>query len=117
MMRKLSLAIAACAALGTGPALAAGEESHITDFAFSFEGPFGKFDQMQLQRGLQVFTEVCSACHGLKHLYFRNLGDEGGPGLPEDQVRAYAANFEVPDDSDDAAPGDTRPGTPADRFP
>lgn len=117
MMRKLSLAIAACAALGTGPALAAGAEGHVTDFAFSFEGPFGKYDQMQLQRGLQVFTEVCSACHGLKHLYFRNLGDEGGPGLPEDQVRAYAANFEVPDDSDDAAPGDTRPGTPADRFP
>ncbi len=117
MMRKLSLAVAACTALGTGPALAAGAEGHVTDFAFSFEGPFGKYDQMQLQRGLQVFTEVCAACHGLKHLYFRNLSDEGGPGLPEDQVRAYAANFEVPDTSDDAAPGDTRPGIPSDRFP
>lgn len=116
-MRKLSLTAATVLALAGGPALAAGGEGHVTDFAFSFEGPFGRYDQMQLQRGLQVFTEVCSACHGIRHLYFRNLGDPGGPALPEDQVRAYAANFEVPDDSDDAAPGDTRPGTPADHFP
>jgi len=117
MIRKFSLVIAACTAMGSGPALAAGEEAHVTDYSFSFEGPFGKYDQMQLQRGLQVFTEVCSACHGLKHLYFRNLSDPGGPGLPEDQVRAYAANFEVPDTSDGAFPGDMRPAILSDHFP
>ncbi|PWE28898.1 cytochrome c1 [Maritimibacter sp. 55A14] len=118
MIRKLSFAALAALGLGAAPALAAGGgEQHIEDFAFSFEGPFGTYDRMQLQRGLQVFTEVCSACHGMKHLYFRNLTDPGGPELPEDQVKAYAAMFQVPDDSDEAAPGDTREGKPADHFP
>ena len=49
---------------------------------FSFEGPFGTYDQMQLQRGLQVYTEVCSACHGLQYVPFRTSGHPGGPGLP-----------------------------------
>ncbi|WP_322626734.1 cytochrome c1 [Paracoccus beibuensis] len=66
---------------------------HIEDIAFSFEGPFGSFDQFQLQRGLQVYTEVCSACHGMKFVPIRTLADEGGPGLPEDQVRAYATDL------------------------
>ena len=83
-------------ALATPAISAGGGDGHIEDVDFSFEGPFGTYDQMQLQRGLQVFTEVCSACHGLKFVPLRTLSDEGGPGLPEDQVRAYAAeNFEV----------------------
>lgn len=92
-------------------------KGHVTDYAFSFEGPFGKYDPMQLQRGLQVFTEVCAACHGLRQVAFRNLGDPGGPQMEPDQVKAFAKLFEVPDDSDEAEPGDTRPGKPADRFP
>ena len=87
----LSLALVPAAGFAAG-----GGEQHIEDFAFSFEGPFGTYDQNQLQRGLQIYTEVCSACHGLKQVAFRTLADEGGPALPEDQVRAYAAeNFEV----------------------
>lgn len=66
---------------------------HVEDVAFSFEGPFGAYDQFQLQRGLQVYTEVCSSCHGMKFVPIRTLADEGGPGLPEDQVRAYAAEL------------------------
>lgn len=66
---------------------------HVEDIDFSFEGPFGSFDQFQLQRGLQVYTEVCSACHGMKFVPIRTLSDEDGPGLPEDQVRAYATNL------------------------
>ncbi|MGR3400622.1 MAG: cytochrome c1 [Paracoccus sp. (in: a-proteobacteria)] len=66
---------------------------HIEDIDFSFEGPFGSFDQFQLQRGLQVYTEVCGACHGMKFVPIRTLADEGGPALPEDQVRAYATNL------------------------
>ncbi len=88
-------------------------EAHIEDISFSFEGPFGKFDQFQLQRGLQVYTEVCSACHGLRYVPLRTLGDEGGPGLPEDQVRAYAANFDITD----AETGEDRPREPTDHFP
>ncbi len=96
-----------------GGAHAAGASGEIEDFDFTFEGPFGKFDQFQLQRGLQVFTEVCSACHGLQYLYFRNLHDEGGPGLPNDQVKAYAKNYFVYDAEID----EDREALPSDRFP
>lgn len=86
---------------------------HIEDISFSFEGPFGSYDQFQLQRGLQVFTEVCSACHGLRYVPLRTLGDPGGPGLPEDQVRAYAANLTILDPET----GEERPRVPTDNFP
>jgi len=114
MFKKLALTAVIALGLGTTGALAAGGgDQHIEDFAFSFEGPFGTYDQMQLQRGLQVYTEICSACHGMKFVAFRTLHDEGGPALPEDQVRAYAEGFEV----FDAALDDFRPATPADKFP
>jgi ubiquinol-cytochrome c reductase cytochrome c1 subunit len=105
--------IAAAIGIGAGAALAAGEEGHVTDYSFSFEGPFGNYDPMQLQRGLQVYTEICSACHGLKYVPFRSLGYEGGPALPEDQVRAYAEFYEVFDSELD----DFRPARPTDHFP
>ena len=109
-----TLALSAVAAFGLATAsYAAGEATHVEDFDFSFEGPFGSFDQNQLQRGLQIYTEVCSACHGLKFVPIRTLSDEGGPKLPEDQVRAYAANFEV----FDAELDDFRPATEKDHFP
>jgi ubiquinol-cytochrome c reductase cytochrome c1 subunit len=92
-------------------------EAETEDFAFSFEGPFGKYEPLQLQRGLQVYTEVCAACHGLRQVAFRNLGDPGGPQMEFDQVKAFANLFEVADTSDDAEPGDTRPAKPADKFP
>ena len=95
MFRNIALIAASALTLTAGGAIAAGEGGHVEDVAFAHEGPFGKFDQFQLQRGLQVFTEVCSACHGLKFVPLRTLSDEGGPGLPEDQVRAYAAQFTV----------------------
>jgi len=112
MFNKIGIATAAVLALSGAPALA-GAEGETEDVAFSFEGPFGKFDQMQLQRGLQVYTEVCANCHGLKYVPLRTLGDEGGPMLPEDQVRAYAKQFEVVDPET----GETRPAKPTDHFP
>lgn len=91
-----------------------GGYGHIEDVDFSFEGPFGTFDQFQLQRGLQVYTEVCSACHGLRYVPIRTLADDGGPGLPEDQVRAYAANLAPVVDPET---GEERPRLPTDHFP
>lgn len=117
MFRKFTLTAATTLALMSGQAMAAEVETEIEDFAFSFEGPFGSFDQMQLQRGLQVYTEICSACHGLELVAFRTLHDEGGPGLPEDQMRAYAEFYEVFDQSLFDGEGDFRPATPADKFP
>ena len=114
MFRKFTLSALAALAVSAGAANAAGDAAHLHDVDFSFEGPFGTFDQMQLQRGLQIYTEVCSACHGLRYVPIRTLADEGGPQLPEDQVRAYASqNFETFDKELD----DTRPATPADHFP
>ena len=113
MFRKIAISAVSALALTTGAAFAAGGGAHVEDFAFSFEGPFGTFEEHQLQRGLQVFTEVCSACHGLKFVPIRSLSDEGGPHLPEDQVRAYAKQFTVVDKET----GEDREAVPADKFP
>lgn len=113
MIRKLTLSALTALGLTAGGALAAGDGGHIEDFAFSFEGPFGTYDRAQLQRGLQIYTEVCSACHGLKFVPLRTLGDEGGPMLPEDQVRAYASGLEIFDPELD----DYRPRAVTDHFP
>lgn len=115
MFKKLVIGAAFSLALAPVAALAAGGgDQHIEDFAFSFEGPFGAFDQNQLQRGLQIYTEVCAACHGLKQVPIRTLSDEGGPHLDPDQVRAYAAeNFTVYDPALD----DDRAAIPTDHFP
>ncbi|HEV8035061.1 cytochrome c1 [Yoonia sp.] len=117
MFRKLSLTAAMALALTAGQATAAEVEIEVIDYDFSFEGPFGSYDQMQLQRGLQVYTEICAACHGLEFVAFRNLSDEGGPGMPEDQMRAYAEFYEIFDQSLFDGEGDFRPATPADKFP
>lgn len=112
MIRQITLSAAVVLGLSS-PALAAGEAPSVTDYDFSFEGPFGTYDQMQLQRGLQVYTEICAACHGLQYVPLRTLHDEGGPGLPEDQVRAYAEFYEVFDPEID----DFRAARPTDHFP
>ena len=96
-MKKLLLSAAVAFSMATTAIAGGGEDTHIEDFDFSFEGPFGKFDQYQLQRGMQVYTEVCSACHGLRHVAFRTLGDDGGSPLAADTVKAYAAAFEFYD--------------------
>ena len=115
MFKKLALAALTALTLASGGAYAAGSyDTKITDFDFSFEGPFGTYDQYQLQRGLQVYTEVCAACHGLKYVPIRSLAEEGGPHFTEDEVRAYAEqNFEVYDEELE----DFRPARPTDHFP
>jgi len=117
MFRKLALTTACALALGAGPALSAGGGGEVTNFDFPFEGPFGSYDTQQLQRGLQIYTEICSACHGMQYLSFRNLSDQGGPELPEEQMRAYAETFEIWDPTLFDGEGDWRPAAPQDRFP
>jgi ubiquinol-cytochrome c reductase cytochrome c1 subunit len=114
MIRKFAVAAVSALALSSGAVLAAGAEKHVEDVAFSFEGPFGTYDPMQLQRGLQVFTEVCSACHGLQYVPIRTLSDPGGPQMPEDQIRAYA---EALNPIIDRETGEERARVPTDHFP
>jgi len=116
MFRKLALTALTAVALAGTPALAAGEGGgHVENIRFSFDGPFGTFDQNQLQRGLQVYTEVCSACHGLRYVPIRTLSDEDGPGIPPDQVRAYIEQNFIEVWDEDLR--DYRPATPNDNFP
>jgi cytochrome c1 len=82
-----------------------------------FAGPFGMFDQAQLQRGFKIYREVCSNCHSLKLLSFRNLADPGGPGFTEAQAAAIAATFKVTDGPNDQGQMYQRPGQIADHFP
>ena len=105
----------ALAALAVAAPVRAAEETHIPGHEWSFEGPFGTFERDELQRGWQVYQEVCSTCHSMKHLAFRSLGDETGPAFPEEQVKAIAASFEVPTLDDDGEPT-LRPATPADKI-
>ncbi len=112
MFRKLVLSVAVSLGMATG-AFAAGAAGYVEDFEFSFEGPFGKYDENQLQRGLQIYTEICAGCHGLQYVPIRTLSDKGGPHLPENQVRAYAEFYEVFDPELD----DFRTARPTDHFP
>jgi len=97
---------------------AAAQEGHATPEikkeAWSFAGPFGTYDRNQLQRGFQVFKEVCSSCHSARLMAFRNLSEPGGPEFTEGQVKALAAEYEI---ADADAEGGKRPGIAADRWP
>ena len=84
---------------------------------WSFAGVFGTYDRSQLQRGLQVYTEVCAACHGLHYVAFRTLADADGPGFSAAQVAALAAEYQIEDGPDAEGEMFERPGRPSDRFP
>ncbi len=83
---------------------------------WSFKGLFGKFDRGALQRGYQVYTEVCASCHSMKYLSYRNLAEEGGPEFSVAEAKAIAASFEVNDGPNDDGEMFTRPGKLSDKF-
>ena len=83
---------------------------------WSFKGLFGKFDRGALQRGYQVYTEVCSSCHSMKYVSYRNLAEKGGPEFTEAQAKAIAASFEVTDGPNADGEMFTRPGKLSDKF-
>ena len=83
---------------------------------WSFKGLTGKFDRASLQRGYQVYKEVCSSCHSMKYLSYRNLGEKGGPEFTLDEVKAIAGSFEVQDGPDSQGEMFIRPGRPSDKF-
>ncbi len=113
MIRISTILAAALVALGlAAPAFA--QDVVIPRESWTFAGPFGTYDKNQLQRGFQVFKEVCSNCHTARLLAFRNLDEDGGPEFSEAQVKALAATYTI-DDPD--ADGGKRPGTTADRWP
>lgn len=126
-LRKILVSVTAALGLAAFavPAMAAGGAKHPRSGDFSFEGPFGTYDQGQLQRGYKVYREVCASCHGMDLLHFRNLGDRHGPFWnshypnPNDNpvVKALAAEIQVADIDSETGEPIMRDATTADRFP
>ncbi|MDC0059514.1 cytochrome c1 [Pelagibacteraceae bacterium] len=83
---------------------------------WSFEGVFGTFDRASLQRGYQVYQEVCSGCHSVQHLSYRNLSEEGGPEFSLEEAKAIASQFEVTDGPNEDGEMFTRSGRLSDKF-
>jgi ubiquinol-cytochrome c reductase cytochrome c1 subunit len=125
MLRKGFAFAALGLVLMAGPVLAATTEEEPADIHWSFEGPFGKFDKEQVQRGYKVYREVCSACHAMEQMSFRNLGQKGGPFYdpkypnPNNNpvVKSLAHDIQVKDIDTDTGDVISRPATPADKFP
>ena len=120
-MNKL-IQLSAAAALGFSllpvPVFAAGGEHEIERQHWSFSGFKGQYDKAQLQRGFLVYEKVCSTCHGLKRLSFRNLAEPGGPEFPEEAVKKLAAEWpnqisELSEDGESAVATKDKDGKPS----
>ena len=117
VIKSAILGAALVAGLGFGIARAEEAEDMLPERqTWSFAGVFGKYDQAQLQRGFKVYKEVCSNCHGLSMVSFRNLAEKGGPGFSVEQVKALAATYKVKDLNDVGETVD-RAARPSDAFP
>ncbi len=113
MIRTRALLAAALAALLSAGAASAEDHGPLPHREkWTFSGMFGTFDQAQLQRGFQVYREVCSNCHSLNYIRFRNLEQEGGPDFSAAQVKALAAEYKVKDGPNDSGDMFERPGRP-----
>ena len=125
-MKKILISLAALGLLAAGGAAIAEEAAHSEaapthfpihepkEIKWSFAGPFGTYDKAQLQRGLKVYKEVCSACHSMNLVAFRTLE---GLGYSEAQVKAFAAEYTIHDGPNDDGDMFDRPGLPSDHFP
>jgi ubiquinol-cytochrome c reductase cytochrome b/c1 subunit len=119
-MVSTAIALAVAGALfagGADNARAAEHSDSPKSLSWSFAGPFGKFDRAQLQRGYKVYKEVCSTCHAMSLMHFRNLADPGGPEFSTAQAAAVASDYKVQDGPNDAGDMFERPGRLADKFP
>jgi ubiquinol-cytochrome c reductase cytochrome c1 subunit len=95
-------------------AMPTNEEIELPEIDWSFDGPFGTFDRHALQRGFQVYKQVCSACHSLDRVAYRNLA---ALGYNEGEIKAFAHEATIQDGPNDQGEMFTRPGVPADHFP
>ena len=109
-----SAAYAAEAEEGPTPHYPLKDPKHV---AWSFGGPFGKFDPQQVQRGFQIYKEVCSACHAMSMVAFRNLASPTGPKFTPEQVKSLAATYQITDGPDSSGAMFQRPGRASDYFP
>ena len=116
-LHRILFAFALATSLSAAAVQTASAEDAPPPQKWSFAGPFGIYNQAQLQRGFQIYKEVCSTCHSIKLLAFRNLADPGGPDFTEAQAKTIAESFQVTAGPNDQGQMFQRPGTLADRFP
>ena len=116
-MKKIITIIYLIFLLSTGSyQVHAAEKTDLIKIDWSFKGLFGKFDRGSLQRGYQVYSEVCAGCHSMKYLSYRNLSEKGGPEFSFEQAKAIAASFEITDGPNADGEMFTRPGKLSDKF-
>ena len=89
------------------------EKQELLKIDWSFKGYFGKFDRASLQRGYQVYTEVCAACHGIRHVSYRDLKDIG---FSSDEIKSIAGEYEITDGPNDEGEMFEREARPSDKF-
>jgi cytochrome c1 len=104
-------------AIAAVPQAAAADHAEIQRHTWSFSGMFGGFNQAQLQRGFQVYRDVCANCHGISRIAFRNLVQPGGPAFPEAGVRSLAETYKITDGPNDQGKMFQRPGRLSDTIP
>ena len=112
-MKIFSVIFTTLSLLISNPTFADTEALKPKQIVWPFEGMFGKFDRQAAQRGAQVYLQVCSACHGLNHLYYRNLRDLG---FSDAEIKQIAAEKTVIDGPDDVGEMFERPANLSDRF-
>jgi ubiquinol-cytochrome c reductase cytochrome c1 subunit len=112
-VKTIIAAVLVTLGLSAGASAAEGG-AEIAKQSWTFSGPFGTYDKNQLQRGFQIFREVCASCHGARLISFRNLQEPGGPEFSEEQIKALAAEYQI---ADPTAESGERPRVPADRWP
>ena len=116
MKKFLKILFCASLLLNTNYANSAENSAELLKVDWSFKSFFGKFDRASLQRGYQVYNEVCASCHSVKYLSYRNLTEKGGPEFTEEEAKAIASNFEVIDGPDSTGEMFTRPARLSDKF-
>jgi len=115
-MRKIALILFAAAVAAASAAMAEEQTTPVRQ-SWSFAGPFGTFDRAQIQRGFHVYRDVCAACHGMKHVAFRNLAQPGGPGFSPEQAKQVASEYRITDGPNDRGEMFERPGRLSDYLP
>ncbi len=118
-MRRMTVRLAllfAVLAPFCGATASLASEAHVEGQSWSFSGPFGHFNNAQLQRGYRVYKDVCANCHSMRLLSYRNLGEPGGPEFSHEVVEILAAQSQITDGPNDQGEMFQRPGRPSDRF-
>ena len=117
MRKVLIISLAILLSLSIQLKINSAEKVELMKTDWTFKGLLGKLDRASLQRGYQVYTEVCAACHSMKYISYRNLMEKGGPEFSETQVKAIAASFDVTDGPNADGEMLSRPARLSYKFP